>query len=1191
MPKFRVALLIVLAGTLAFIGYFRYRQYTETRQELLKRSVENMAMLSRYREQRANTFLDDASSAIPGSYPRPPSDWFVNEQHFYESLLAGNHYEVLVAPLQVDGAGFDRATRLLMTAELTTEIAKSTEGKIPDPYLINKIFGEGRRSIDINEIHRITKLLGVQRVVWGAVGHDRHNTMHVRMLSQVLPTARADPGDPTASIVVRSVDKIPFGPEQSPIQAFEERLPDIVQSLGANPSVPPVAPQTAALDVLNLPIKPAALLTGNPNAARDAYLFSLFYQLTPAHIESSRELFAAKAYMATRQLSSAAPEYRVLRGRALMMLGYRRAAMKALGSPGNDEERELSAVFNGDLLEARSQAHKASNPLKRLIEQLDVVRTESDFDILTSEDAVESVKALDLPGRIWPYLVARAATDGDPWAQFDNATLKALLDTEFSVPGYDLPELLRGQLTVGNSEKLQSTVDLSVFNHVSTYLKTSAKQWCCDFSAAGPQAVDYLQVLSAIGHDNLIRRVNFLATVQRSPARALQYADSLQSIYKGDPYYALARSAAELNAAEDSGGAEQQGLLKAAYEDAFNAMFWEQAQSAISSDALNRVATIARHEYGYFDNFYATDIPFHPLYRIWGGGGDPATIHLNGQAALDNATSQFEAVHQLAAADNANEKRISESSVEALEKQLQGRFIGCPERNILLANQRLLVGDDRSAASLLRDNIKLAPFYRESYFNLGKLDFELGRPDEAASVFLSYPGLNGKSVKSPVEAANVAGDMGNYFYSSGDFSLAIPLYRIAASQGSGTAAEMASAARMKVLEGDVDGAFADSLERAQRYHDSYAYRDLFSIMHAKKSSEQAWSGFNTLVGQRHDFALWQSALVGHHMGGSSEAQVTQWAEQAALQRAGNRISYATSYLVMFATTDRIPSQSLAAVITDIDRPTWQFEDGALSVVRPDAEDPEQHILGPPGVINSYGVLPIGAFNDPMKHRVRPALSYFVDGYRAVKRHDFFGARKIFDEASGLYDMAATQSSYMLPYFALASAKAGSDVSDVTAILSRFSPNERGFDYQLTSAVLEGIRGKAGESLASLRLARYRGPKSDDNRPTLPQYTYGDICEILYGFTKNEKFRDEALDWARSRERAEPWYSWSYAIDAALARDPNARDRALAMLFYLDPGSSHLLTFNKAEIDEATRKFSDTNVFKGRKPGEPKSTTT
>ena len=940
---------------------------------------------------------------------------------------------------------------------------------------------------------------------------------------------------------------------------------------------------------MELPPEPLALLTDTPDPAHDTYLFSLFYELTPAHVETTRELFAARAYMATTRLSDMAPEYRALRTRALMMLGYRSAALKALGSPGNDEERELSAVLNGDLPEARSQASKASDPLKRLIERLDVIRIESDFGTISAKDALESVKSAGLPGQIWPYLVARAATDWDPWAQFDNATLKSLMDSEFTIPGYSLQDLVRAQLAVGDPEKLQSTVDLSVFNHARTYLQNSVKQWCCDLSKSGAQALDYMALLSAIGDDNLMRHVNFLAGVQGSPAQALHYAESLQSVYKGDPYYALARSTAELQAAEQSGGAEQEGLMKASYEDAFDAMYWEQGQSTVSSEAFNQVGLNPRQDYGIFDNLYATDIPFHPLYRTWGGFGNPAVIHANGQAALDNATSQFEAVNQLV--ENDDEKLVTAASVDALTKQLQGRFIGSPQRNIVLANQRSLLGDDQSAAALLRDNIKSAPLFQDSYSNLAILTFELGQPSQAASIFLSYPGLQRSSADSPVAVANSAYEMGSYFYGSGDLRPAATLYRIAASQQSGAASEMAAAARLKLLEDDIDGASAIFLERAQRYNDSHSYRDLLSILHARKSSDEAWSVFNTVVRQKPDFGIWESAVVGHHMAGNSEAQVTQWVEQADLQSVGNRVSYATSYLVLFATTDRIPSESLAATVANIDRPVWQFEDGPLSVVRPDADDPLQHVLGPPGIIDSHIVLPNGAFNDPKKHRVRSPLSYFVEGYRAVKLQEYSKARNTFDEASALYDMTSITSSYMLPYFALASSKSGSDQSDVAAILARFAPKERRFDYQLASAVLAGIRGKTGESLAYLKLARYRLPRNDDERPTLPRYTYGEICETLFQLTNDPKFRDEALDWARSRERAEPWQSWTYAIDADLAPDLADRDRALAMLFFLDPGSRRLSSFKKSTVEEATRQFGGTNILKRKTSAGLKPTTT
>jgi ABC-type amino acid transport substrate-binding protein len=222
-------------------------------------------------------------------------------------------------------------------------------------------------------------------------------------------------------------------------------------------------------------------------------------------------------------------------------------------------------------------------------------------------------------------------------------------------------------------------------------------------------------------------------------------------------------------------------------------------------------------------------------------------------------------------------------------------------------------------------------------------------------------------------------------------------------------------------------------------------------------------------------------------------------------------------------------------------------------------------------------LPIGAFDRGKKHRVRSELSYFVEAYRSIKLGDFSHARQIFDEAAALYDMASPQSTYMLPYYALASARAGADVSNVEKILDRLNPKEQRFDYQLAKAAFEAVGGRMSEALGSLRLARYRRPATDE-RVQLTQFTFADICESLFQATGDAGIRRVALDWARSRERAEPWQSWSYSLEAVLAPDSVDRKRALAMAHYLDPKSAHLLSFKKSEIDEAVKMFAPTNIF-------------
>jgi hypothetical protein len=54
---------------------------------------------------------------------------------------------------------------------------------------------------------------------------------------------------------------------------------------------------------------------------------------------------------------------------------------------------------------------------------------------------------------------------------------------------------------------------------------------------------------------------------------------------------------------------------------------------------------------------------------------------------------------------------------------------------------------------LLRDSIKSTPDFWRSYLNLGEIEFQSGRPQEAAKVFLSYPGFKHPSPDDAVAVA------------------------------------------------------------------------------------------------------------------------------------------------------------------------------------------------------------------------------------------------------------------------------------------------------------------------------------------------------------------------------------------------------------------------------------------------------
>jgi hypothetical protein len=178
---------------------------------------------------------------------------------------------------------------------------------------------------------------------------------------------------------------------------------------------------------------------------------------------------------------------------------------------------------------------------------------------------------------------------------------------------------------------------------------------------------------------------------------------------------------------------------------------------------------------------------------------------------------------------------------------------------------------------------------------------------------------------------------------------------------------------------------------------------------------------------------------------------------------------------------------------------------------------------------------------------------------------------------------------MLPYYAVAGAKAG-DVAGVEQVLGRIGRKDQRFEYHLARAALEGVGGRIRDAVESLKLARYRRPNTEE-AVQLTQYVYGDLCETLHQLTDSPEIRTLALDWAKSREKTEPWQAWSYALEAVLTSNPVDRQRAIAMTYYLDPKSAHLASFKKSEIDEAVKTFGSFNPFVPRQAGRIRETST
>jgi tetratricopeptide (TPR) repeat protein len=1105
----------------------------------------------------------------PLGRPWPPSAWRDNEKLFYADLLAKGRFDVLVVPFQVQVYELGRATRSLMTAQLAMAIQESAPVKVADPYLVWRALGEGNRRFEVREVYALAKRLGVKRVVLGYVG--RETDAQAALLIQVWEPRGLDAPGPNNAERPLQLPTLARSDQTPSIAGFQRLLADVVKALGYEPK-PSSAAATASRPPAKLPTSPKDFSLADRDPVRDAYSLQLLAVLAPAQSDRVRERFWEKSFLAASRIAQGAESRRILLARAYANFGMRPAALDVLGTPQSPEAKYLLEVLNGNLPAARALVPKIPAGAPQLIAQLEVNEIGAAYEVLSQDDSLRSAKALQLPSKAWSYLFGRAYVDWDLWAQFDNLSLKAVLDVDFPIRGFSAADLIKGAETLSDADRLQSSAYLAVFEHVRRVLSESSANWCCGPLVDAPTALDYIDLAQGIGTDNLMRRAYFLNEVQGSPKAALDFLSQIELVYKDHPRFALERARAEGNLARTVDSASKKALIRSAATYACDAYYWEQGQTPAAADALRVAGSLAGVSGLYLQNFYSVDMPYRSFFPSAAVGASPDITMRNALARLRNSTTDFEPVRDLAFT---YELTKQPEKFDELMHSIEKRFAGHPRRPQMLAKSRLSKGDAVGAEHYFQEAIQAQPGVWRSYLQLGALLFEQGSAKRAAEVFSQYLGFAPGAQENRVAIANNAYDAGNIFYWTGEFDYARPFYKRAADLNTGSDASLASELRLDLLDGDLATAGQLMLARAQRYNSSYAYRDYFGLLHAMGQSERAWAGFNVLIAQHPAPHIWETAVVGQRMAGLTEGQVFDWAKQDAMRKAGAIVGYASLHLLRTATMDRMPPANLAEQIAEIERPVWQLPTLHNYTVRVHGDGSGETVLGPS--IREGSTLAIGAFARVEKSRVPSDLVRFARADRAMQTGDFAAAATELHEASKQFDISNETLGYLLPYYAYAAARAGRP-AEVAEYLAHIPPNKQRFDYYLAKGVLEAIAGQHDAALAHLRDGLRRRPYTE-YRPVLVEYQYGELCDWLRSATGDARYGREALDWARKTQRLQPWFAWSYALEAKYAADRSARGRAIAIAYYLDKNSQWLGSLPRAEVETAVREYGKQNPLK------------
>jgi len=1108
-----------------------------------------------------------------------PSAWMTARAERAATLLAEGEFDLLVLPVQTQALAFSRATRTWLGLALTRAIARASGLRVADPNLVATALGDGARRIPASRIEALAKRLGVPSIVQVHAGHTGARRMLLALARFDLEPERPLVGaTPSHQIRIRG---LPYALDRPPVDALAPRLPELLAGLGfdAGAAPPPARAGAGWLDAL-----PESILGHDTLASPLARALRLqaLATLTPRAEERLRERLFAASLVESEEADSTRAALRLVRARGLLHLGWRPAAMRALGAPHDAASATLAALFQGDLPAVETRLAAIESPLLRLMAAVEAGDMRARYQRFHAGEAQASAQALALPSQEWQTLVQWRMLAWDPWRVPGNAQVKLLLDRHFPIEGLSLETVLAAGQVIDGAADPDAHLDAAVVDHLARLYATRGARWCCTPAGEADGRLHDLAFLESAAVANIVRRIRRTGHAQALYEEALTQIERALTTFPQHPRLVLERAENHLALAGRASASARDGHQAQAHRDALQVVAWAQGQSLLSSRARGVIDRLRRPDLGTPDRAYAGEHPAHPRYASWHISYDPRTL---AQEAMDALEVSWDSVqparvwlsrvktYRQAGAVLPQSGAVSLDAGEVL-RHVEGRFRGNAAWTLEKAQVSLEHGAFADAQAMLRDGLALAPEHWATRYRLGVLLVRQGEHAQAARVLLEDPGF-AEPQQRRVAQSNRAFFAGSIFWWQGDLDTARRFYDIAAGLRTGSGAGMTAAARLSLLDGDLMGAARANLEHVQRYGTAWAVRDYLSLLHLLGYAEHAWAAFDVVARRETHDGPWLSALVGHRLARSSDAELAEWAARDGLAQAGTgHYRFSARFLASHALHDREPSQELIDAVRRIDDVVLRNPTPGQDTLRIGPNRRFGVVVGPRSFAGSKRLVP-KAYLERLVPMDSDLVS-FLRAYRALLAGEHAQALATFDEQARHFDLLNGQLSYETPYHAYAAARAG-QAEAFARRLEEVDAGARGFDWHLARAVLDLAGGDAERGLAGLRRAWNHFPELQD-RPIVPGYQFLELCEWMYGLLADERLRTLALEVVESRKVIWPWFSWVHAFEARLTRDPDARHEALRRLLYLDPGSRRLAEADAAQVRAARESLGDANPF-------------
>ena len=1078
------------------------------------------------------------------------SAWPNDEKQAYAALLSGTHYDWFVAPIQIRENGFARADRSMMNAELARAL-EVRDRAVSDSYLVERALGDGQRQIPLHEIDVLSSRVGATTVLVPTVEHDHAGKINVKVdvYRKTSGSASIETTSPaqTISLSRNYIDAL------APIDAFDDLLPEMMTALSVGPKAPLSSNETGK--TLTLPDTPKNLATAEAgNLVSNAARLCVMGELAPPGRRDSERLYERCLLMA--RLSPDGAQQRFLVAFASLKLNHRAAAVQVLRGQRAASLVALRAIVDGNLTGTAQQSSKAAGYERLILE----------FELHDLSRVYGHVGDSELP---LPPALAELSKRADAWTILlqvrwdalkrtvqDNIPLKQLLDAAYPIDGQSLSDLLATRRATPGAGISQLDLQLMVHQHVRNLMIEKGATWCFPGGQVSPAPWDFVSLIEAWSNVNLFRAVDYQLSFLGRPEQAQALLSALDPVYNGQPEFEILQAQTQNAMAAKMPQAQKLSYSNEARRHAQLALF---AAGGQTDDAIDALAVLGAGDPMVMEvaRIYAEDYPFYPYW-------------LNNDFAIDH--SMRLSLERIALANTQTSvgfasrwlQDAGESAKKEVRAAVAGRFNGSPELEQVLERLGSSSPDVEAAISRMRTQIAENPNVFETRGTLANIFITQGRYAEAAQVLTSFPEFSKSNVTNGVELANLAYESGHGFFAHGAEHQARELYTIATKYHVGSAGEMIAELRLRLLDGNIEGALSAAANRVERYPSGNAFGNYISLLHLLGRSGEAWRIFDSIIDQPTEAGPWESAMVGLRIAGTDQDALFRWIAQPKIARAGTpAASWPADFLLMWNTTDRAAPPDLAERIAALSGERTGIIEGDGRVASYPSDEPPNRYLVVRSDFRANQRLPLKFGTKVELFEVLSARALLP-----LQRGDFATAVSRFDDLAARYpierQVEGAHAADSLPDFAFASAKSG-DPLNLERFLAGLSSETRFFELSLAKAYFNGIAHKSSDAALG-DLARAFGFMDHVVGATPPtEYQFAEAAERLYRETGDSRFRDEAAKWAHNYQHLQPWSAWAYIIEAELTTDVAARREALVKALFLDPLSPRLKSMPEAEL--------------------------